>query len=67
MDALAGHPEPDGHLRDRLALHQHLKDGLIALLHQPELHQHDADLLQPATFTVTSEEGSDPPGADAAV
>jgi hypothetical protein len=53
--------------RHRLALDQHLEDGLIPLLHQPELHQHDADPLLPVTLTVTSEEGSAQSGADPAM
>src|ERR671910_205152 len=50
MHALARHPEA---LRDLGHRHptQHLEHGLIALLHEPELHQHGPDPLQPTTPT----------------
>jgi hypothetical protein len=38
----------------------HLEHCLKALLHQPDLHQHDDDLPEPATTTATIEEGSAP-------
>ena len=41
MHALAGHPEPRRHLDDRHAVVEDLENGLIALLHKPQLHQHD--------------------------
>ena len=50
MQRLTGHPEPARHLGDRRPA-QHLEHGLITLLHEPELHQHDADLPQPTTST----------------
>ena len=41
MHALTSHPEPGRDLGDRHPVVQHLENGLIALLHKPELHQHD--------------------------
>jgi hypothetical protein len=64
MHALARHPKPGRDLAHRHRVVQHLQHGLIALLHEPELHQHDPDLPRPTTINVISEEGSAPPGAD---
>ena len=67
MHALARHPEAGRHLTHRHRVVEHLEHGLIALLHEPELHQHDPDLPRPTTINVISEEGSAPPGADPGV
>src|SRR4051812_36751015 len=42
MHALARHPQPRRHLHDRHAVVEDLENGLIALLHNTQLHQHDA-------------------------
>jgi hypothetical protein len=66
MQALAGHPQATGHLGDGGSLDEHLEDGPMTLLHDPELHQHDGP--PPADdANVISEGGSDPPGADGGV
>jgi hypothetical protein len=63
MHALARHPEELGNLRHRHPS-EYFTHGLISLFHEPELHQHDPDPLQPTTINVISEEGSAPPSAD---
>lgn len=41
VHALAGHPEPSRDLRDRHPVVQNFENGLTALLHHTQLHQHD--------------------------
>ena len=42
---LTRHPEPARHLSHRRPIVQHLEHGLIALLHDTQLHEHQHDPL----------------------
>jgi hypothetical protein len=45
VDGLPGHPVAHGNLGNRETVGEHLLHRLVALLHDPQLHQHDPDLL----------------------
>ncbi len=44
--ALSCHPEPSGNLHDTVPIIENPHHGLLALLHNTQLHQHDDDPLQ---------------------
>ncbi len=57
MHRLTRHPETDRHIGHRRSIVQHLEHSLIALLHQPQLHQSDDDLTEDlTTFNVIIDE-----------
>ena len=57
MHRLAGHPIAAGHIGDRRPVVEHLQHRLIALLHQPQLHEHDRPPPDLRARTTHSEEG----------
>ena len=46
VHGLAGHPIAAGHLGDAGPVGEHLRHRLVALLHQPQLHEHEMALLR---------------------
>jgi hypothetical protein len=54
VHGLAGHPEPPSDIGDRHPVVADLQHGLIALLHQSQLHHHDRPPSHPRARTTTA-------------
>jgi hypothetical protein len=52
MHRLAGHPVTFGHLNDRQPGLQNLQDGVIALFHDAQLHEHQPRPLHATIYRV---------------